>query len=594
MRPHAERTGSSLGGRRLRRLALPGLVGLVALGAGLASSFLRSTEDGGASSVALAREPARYTLVYRSEQALARAGAQLAGRLDLDLDVELRPRGEHVGLAVVTCRRFEWQALGSPVIAGDPCPTLLDTESLAIAEDDGALREVRTDPALDEALAHLHLGLWQELAFTRRDDDRYAAIERTPRGLAHAELTRSESPEGLVFERRRHRYEATPSGIRAPGELVRGQSTLTLRDGSIAQLEVDERLEGDGHVEVHLALSRLGDAPPPPPLELARLIARRPDDVDPDRDARLLERRAAGLTIADLTEQLARFGDAGRVPDHERFLWRATGLLRLHPELAFALEPLFLDGDASSSRRGLVLDLLVHARTAESQQALRRLLASETAHDDPRHALHVQRLALLEAPDAATVSFATDRFEQATTVVDRFAAAYTYAGVARQSGDAVVAREAARALGAELERAEDPTERLHWLRALGATAAPEARAAIVRHVSDSSPNVRVAAVDALARQPGDGSELRGALSDGHEAVQREALRHVALDERDLEALHALARSDGWRPRNVEPLVRRLAHARATHPEAVRAVALALIDAGHARGELAPVLHALAS
>lgn len=594
MTSHADRTGTT-SSRHSRRLAI---VVLLALGAGLASLLLRSSEDGEASSVALASEPSRHSLVYRSEQSFARGGAELAGSLSLDVDVELRPRGEHVGLAVVACRSFEWRALGSPVLDGEPCDHLLGAESIALANDDGSLREVRTAPELDEALAHLHLGLWQELGFVRRDAASYVATEHTPRGLAQAEFTRVSSNEGgdsvVRFQRRRVRYDAPPNGTRAPGQLAHAESTLELRDGSMERLVVDERLEGDGHVEVHLELTRLSDAPTPPPLELATLIARRPDDVDPDREARLLERRVAGLTIAELTDQLARFGDAGRVPEHERFLWRATGLLRLHPELAFALEPLFLEDDASSSRRGLVLDLLVHARTAEAQDALRRLLASDTALADPRHALHLQRLALVQAPDAATVTFAALRFDGATSVVDRFAAAYTYAGVARQSGDPSIARDAARALEEGLAHAEDPTERLHWVRALGATAAPEAREAIVRHASDPAPSVRVAAIDALARQPGDGRELRRALADSHEAVQREALRHVELDENDLDALRGLAESDAWRPRNVEPLVRRLVGARETHPDAVRAIALALIEGGHARGDLASVLHSLAS
>ncbi|MCA9611865.1 MAG: HEAT repeat domain-containing protein [Sandaracinus sp.] len=565
------------------------LAALVALGAGLASLAFRSSEGGEASPVALATEPTRYALVYESEQAFARGGAEVAGRLDLDVDVELRPRGDRVGLAVVECRRFEWRALGSAIVdATRACEDFVGTESLATSNDDGTLAEVFTAPELSEALAHLHLGLWQELSFTRRASSSYVATERSPRGVAEGEFVH----EGDRYERRRVTYEAAPGVALPPGTLERSESTLRMRGETLESLEIDEHFQGEGRLRVHLALSRVGDAPTPPAIELARFVPQRLEDRDARRAADLLERRAAGLTIDELKDLLAEFGDGGHVPEHERFLWRATGLLRLHPELAFELEPLFLGADASSSRRGLVLDLLVHARTAEGQQALRRLLDSEVARQDPRHALHLQRLALVENPDGETVAYATRRFEVAEGVIDRFAAAYTYAGVARESHDPAVAAAAARALTTELEHAPDADSRTHWMRALGATGAPEARAAIVDHLDDSATSVRVAAVGALARQPGDGSELRRALADTHEAVQREALRHVELGASDLAQLERLASQGAWSGRNVEPLVRRLAAARQTHPESVRAVAQALIAGGHARGEVATVLHAL--
>jgi hypothetical protein len=582
------------------------LAALVALGAGLASLAFRSSSEAGglseegASPVVLATEPTRYALVYQSEQSIgsagstadesfARSGAELAGRLELDVDVELRPRDHRVGLAVVACRRFEWRALGSAIVDPDgACDELVGTESLATSNDDGTLGEVYTAPELSEALAHLHFGLWQELSFTRRDAASYVATERTPRGIAQGAFVH----DGDRFERRRVSYDAAPGAALPPGTLERSESTLRMRGETLESLAIDERFGGEGRLRVHLALSRVGDAPTPPALELARFVPHRLDDRDAARAADLLERRAAGLTIDELKDLLTEFGDAGHVPEHDRFLWRATGLLRLHPELAFELEPLFLEGNASSSRRGLVLDLLVHARTAEGQQALRRLLDSEVARQDPRHALHLQRLALVERPDAETVAYATRRFDRAQDVIERFAAAYTYAGVARESGDPAVTAAAARALSTELERATDANERTHWMRALGATGSPEARRAIVAHLDDTSTSVRVAAVGALARQPGDGSELRRALADAHEAVQREALRHVELGASDLELLGRLASQGAWSERNVEPLVRRLAAARDTHPDSVRAVAQALVAAGHARGEVATVLYAL--
>ena len=570
-----------------RRSLLVALV--VATGAGLVSLAFRSSDGTEASPVALATEPTRYALLYESEQTFARGSAELAGSLRLDVDVELRPRGERVGLAVVACRHFEWRALGGAIVEPDrACEDLLGTESLATSNDDGQLGEVFTAPELTEALAHLHLGLWQELSFTRRAAASYVATEHTPRGIAEAEFVH----EGDRFERRRVTYDAAPGAALPPGTLASSESTLRMRGTTLESLEIDERFEGEGRLRVHLALARSSDAPTPPAIELARFVPRRLDDRAAERAADLLERRAAGLTIEALKERLTEFGDAGHVPEHERFLWRATGLLRLHPELAFELESLFVDGHASSARRGLVLDLLVHARTSEGQEVLRRLLDSDVARRDPRHALHLQRLALVDRPDARTVAYATRRFDEAEDVVDRFAAAYTYAGVARESEDPTVAGEAARALVSELDRATDAASRHHWMRALGATGSPEARSAIVAHLDDPSTSVRVAAVEALARQPGDQSELRHALADAHEAVQREALRHVELGASELEQLHRLASEGAWSARNVEPLVRRLAVAHRTHPDAVRAVAQALVAAGHARGEVASVLHAL--
>lgn len=138
------------------------------------------------------------------------------------------------------------------------------TESLATSNDDGTLGEVFTAPELSEALAHLHFGLWQELSFTRRDAASYVATERTPRGIAHGEFEH----EGDRFERRRVTYDAAPGAAAPSGTLERSESTLRMRGETLESLEIDERFDGEGRLRVHLALSRLGDAPTPPDLEL--------------------------------------------------------------------------------------------------------------------------------------------------------------------------------------------------------------------------------------------------------------------------------------------------------------------------------------
>ena len=87
------------------------------------------------------------------------------------------------------------------------------------------------------------------------------------------------------------------------------------------------------------------------------------------RNALLL--RAAGLTGAQLVLDIRAHATMERLPDHNRWLWRATGLLKLEPALCSQLVTLFQDKTLGQETRALILDLLVGAGHATAQEAMR-------------------------------------------------------------------------------------------------------------------------------------------------------------------------------------------------------------------------------
>ena len=371
-----------------------------------------------------------------------------------------------------------------------------------------------------------------------------AGPEPTGLGAAHSyyTLTHADADTAPTLELRRERLtydrlEAlTSDDIDEHRLALSGEATASLDpSGTLRSLDSSEHLALTGattyvaDTAATLVLVRTEDVPArDASARLAHLTAQRFDrpPKDPGTQERLLMNRVAGLTGDQLLADLAAYGSGGLLPDHSRWLWRATGLLLLEPGLAADLADTFADGNAT--HRELVLDLLAAAGTAQAQLAMRDLL-SEPAHQAAAgFPLQLQRLSTLRNPEPATVDLVRGLFDDHHAAHgNHWAAGYALGSTAGALYDAdpAAALEAAAPLVEALASVSDATDRRHLLASLGNAALPEHAAAVRAHADDASPHVQAATARALRDLDDQASvdALHGLLADPSVAVQRAAL-----------------------------------------------------------------------
>ncbi|MBX3229160.1 MAG: HEAT repeat domain-containing protein [Labilithrix sp.] len=378
-------------------------------------------------------------------------------------------------------------------------------------------------------------------------DELSATIERTrPR---YTTLGAAAMMRGVAFQ---HDERGAASIAIAAGVLARihGEETLTARAGD------RPFLESTTEIELEAQGSRADERGHP---DLSAFTTRKLDDMPESTTlhARILEQRAAGLSWAEALDTLSTYGDAGRVPDHNRFLWRTTALLELDPKRAFDLIEVFENGRPGGKLRGLVMDLLASVPTKEAQEVLRRLLASEQAKSDPRYTQLLQRIGFVTSPDKETISFMKAKNAEATAAKnknERLASAYTLGTLAGQSEDEVAARAIVDDLTVMLHAAP-PNEAAHYLTALGNTRSSAAVPTIAKYAASDDPRVRAAAAGALDHPPVPAAleALLRLVADPDRDVQYAAIR--SLDAHKLDAsvvfrLAAIANDGKILPSNV--------------------------------------------
>ena len=297
--------------------------------------------------------------------------------------------------------------------------------------------------------------------------------------------------------------------------------------------------------------------------------------------------RIDGLTAQAFLDDLSNFGRTGQLPDHARWLRRATALLAANPPLCAEVEKWFLDPTMGVPGRTLALDLLTNAGTPEAQHSLVTLLGSAPARRDRAWPLYVQRLSLLSEPTTESATFAVSQFEGARSRDDVGATAMTLGALARHlpENDAMSA-DFTRRLQTGFARAEGAERRAMWLDALAASGRPEVLPQVKSATSDSNPLVRATAAHALGAL-GDEASLKPLAVDADARVREAAIRHLgAAPIESVKALVAQAPPDpmadaAW----VTALTRRLAE------PGVREVLQQLLARTH-EPQLAARLHTL--
>lgn len=304
----------------------------------------------------------------------------------------------------------------------------------------------------------------------------------------------------------------------------------------------------------------------------------------PELRRKLLEQQADGLTATELVNVFREYAASGTLPNHNRLLWRAHGLLMLEPERVWELRPVF-EGGNSTARR-LVLDLLASVGHSEAQAMMRELLASEAAQGDPHFEELYQRVGFVDVPESETVAMVETRYRQARDEGDddaRFASAYTLGALAQRADE-----ETAEPLREELTRdlfgATDPVETQHLLRALGNARHPENVATLVLFADHADPDVRTVVASSLGRPATERGRgwLMTLLDDPDRLVQKQAirnLRHHALEGDDFDTLAALVTAGRIHQVNLRPLFELAKHFRSTQREGTEMLLQAMLDHG---------------
>lgn len=402
----------------------------------------------------------------------------------------------------------------------------------------GRIDQVSFEPDSPETFVRLAQLLASELRF---ELDAGAAWSRTEPSL-HGQLATEYSTSGRGAERpitRRATLVSSPWAEAALPVSIEGGRTATWHeDGRFLSLSAKERFElrdDSGaflqSVETKLELrfvaeSKLEAARARPAL--AQLMAKRPSEIAvSDRaERRALEQRVDGLTVKELESNLALAMVGGQAPDHNRFLWRASGLIEQDSAAIEPMKPLFRAPTTTHVGRALILDLLVGAGTEPAQAALLELINSPVVDADPSRVHLRQRLALLPSFSQETVRFLEEKARAQDPWHEPARIALGAASHAlRAQGDEETAARLGAYLVKTLEQASQAREIEVLLMALGNTKDPAHESAIVAHAGHLEGSVRFAVADALRAMPSAGAEttLLSLVTDQDPEVSRKAI-----------------------------------------------------------------------
>lgn len=492
-------------------------------------------------------------------------------------------RGDRVRLAVSLSglERAEFRVMGAPLLAPGHLPA---GEVQVELDARGRLTSAGVAPGGPEALVPVVAWLMSALQVApqpARGVADWQAEAPAPLGDAQYAYSPCGALERGCVDRRLAAYTHLDAAAVAPGAVARvglGHGQFLIDEaGLLTHAEVRERAE----VFDPAAKSALADAARDLTFDL---VSEGPDTagfadlkLTPLRTAsseeQLLRQRVGDMTAERLLEDATTYADAAALPDHSRWLWQATGLLRLDPTLPARLAASFAEMSPGSPGRALVLDLLAQAGTAEAQAALRGVLSSPEAAGDPDRTMQYQRLSLVQAPRDETVRFALDALDAGE--VPRDAALLTagaVSGAACRNGAVEACRLGANTLRGALQAAKTPHDQLDTLRALGNAGFAGSERDIEAFVSAEAPEVRMGAALALRKIDSDAARasLLALASDDAPEVASRALMGLAerpLDARTLAGLQALAEGDVADAGIAEQLVQLLAPRVADAPAA---------------------------
>lgn len=424
-------------------------------------------------------------------------------------------------------------------------------------------------PASDDPTFRRVLSLLlKEAAFPLGQGSSWSVEERLPRATFRSTVQVTRVDDGIVGLSRVREVTAT-SAPRAALESARvsGESSAEVRvDGVLRSLHVDETvrmadaqgaLVEDRRTRVKATFVREGKVERDPGANASDAAASAAfgpasDPALPvatkEAGRRALERRAEGLTREGLADIMTRAIRTGAAPDHAKFLWRATAVLRLDDGAVDDLAALFDHEEASPAGQGLVLDLLAAASSEHAQATLVSLLSTPLVDEHPEASRYRQRLALVPSPSPATVAFLAEKARAEDGWRDP--ARISLGAAARQlrlRGDVAGADAAVAVLEETAASLSDQRETVVTILALGNTYDPAVLDELETHASSDVAQTRHAVAEALRGI--DDAKARRLLftlaRDRESGVARralESLQRQALVDEDLVTLEQDVRS----------------------------------------------------
>ncbi len=262
---------------------------------------------------------------------------------------------------------------------------------------------------------------------------------------------------------------------------------------------------------IQLQDSRSG-APRAAPPGLASQEAHEPWEATVGKEAvrRAVEARLEGLTGPILLQHVRSVGVlGGKVHDQLGFFNKATGLLKLHPEISAAFPDLLHEPGMTYEGRAFALDLLASAGNDVVQSALLRALRDPRTRALPEYVQLVQRVALVSVPSDETVAFAQESFERLHAAPQkdqddadlRTASVYTLGSVAGHMAS-TGRRDGAERLCARIVQEMDRgtgAPKSAYITALGNAGVPAQEPLLLRLSDDGDVETRVSAINALRK-----------------------------------------------------------------------------------------------
>lgn len=515
-------------------------------------------------------------------------GTLASGRLALDADLQLLPL-EVSDQGALIALRFTQVRTGTLELFGRAAPVegLDSSEAWVTLDAHGQAKAVRFGPGDVPVFRYLSQGLAAELFPTLPESDDQVLSEPLTLGVALTRVLWTDSDRrSLVRERQRYLTFSLP-GTPTQQKLDSHASFHFSAAGPLESVEANEQFDARDAKDrlalwaSHLSLQFLS-AHPASTEHLAsartdlRLLGAGKSEIDLERAQ--LESQVGDLTFEQLLQGLD--GDEGG-RGHERFVWQASGFLKLHPERCRDLVGYF-EQAKNEHQQAFAVDLLVSAGHPDAQAALLKMFASPAAQKVPGvyHQLF-QRLGLLQKPTDETIAAVEKAHQEAKAAHDDSAlamGAFTLGAMAakvRTEGQTARSHALVDTLFDDYRTAPSADARRLALRALG-NAADSRTLEVVKGDLDS-PDLAVRADAAAALREVKEPEATEALismvagerSATVQSAAFDALEHRTLSEADLGALRGLVVDGRLDPKAASELLRLLAQVPAGSPSVVQ-------------------------
>jgi HEAT repeat protein len=261
-----------------------------------------------------------------------------------------------------------------------------------------------------------------------------------------------------------------------------------------------------------------------------------------------LKRRAEGASIEDVLGGISTMATSGAEHLPKGWLVRSTALLELEPQLLTEVAARFEDEGIGAKGRTAILDLLASTGGDAAKATLLEVLGRDSARKDDQRLAFVQRLMLVDEPNANLVKTVRERFGQSQAEGDAemaYAEAHVLGAMAGRlaaKGQNAESKASVDALASSVDAAKIAPARSAYLAALGNAGDKGQVGRIAKHANDEDSNVRRAVASALRKtnDPAARATLLTLAKDKDEDVQVTAVDSLSRNASTPAEQHELA------------------------------------------------------